>query len=77
VFMPDTALLSVVPGDAVTDPLTPWLPAGLFCCAIAVVIGATIKLAASSIERDFETIFMSSKRRRRDIPKWRQSYNAP
>jgi hypothetical protein len=57
VFMPEVDLLSAVPGDAVAERLLPWLPVGLFRCAIAVAIEAAIKLAASSIERDFDSIF--------------------
>jgi hypothetical protein len=69
VFMPEADLLSAVPGDAVAERLLPWLPVGLFCCAIAGAIEAAIKLAASSITGDFETIFVSFRRGRRDIPK--------
>ena len=68
VFMPEAALLSAVPGDAVADRLLPWLPAGLFGWAMAVAIGAAIKPATSRIERAFETIFIPFQRRRRVVP---------
>jgi hypothetical protein len=68
VFMPEAALLSAVPGDAVVELLLPMLPAGLFDCAIAELAANAIKLAASSIGLDLETIACSSQRRRGGVP---------
>jgi hypothetical protein len=54
-------VLSAVPDEAVPDRLLPRLPVG-FCCAIALANGNTIKLAARSIERNWEVIFSPSER---------------
>jgi hypothetical protein len=61
VFKPEAAVLSAVPDEAVPDRLLPRLPVG-FCCAIALANGNTIKLAARSIERNWEVIFSPSER---------------